>query len=55
VYTVFQPKVDVRTGKIISYEALARNSNLSYGPQDFIPVAEKAGLILDISKKVVND
>jgi EAL domain-containing protein (putative c-di-GMP-specific phosphodiesterase class I)/GGDEF domain-containing protein len=54
VYAVFQPKVDVRSGKIVSYEALARIKDMAYGPADFIPVAEKAGLILDITKQVVD-
>ena len=44
----YQPRVCVRTGKLLSMEALARWSDEELGkvsPAEFIPVAEKHGLI----------
>lgn len=55
-----QPKVDLKTGKIFSFEALARWSSAELGqvpPNVFIPVAENSGKIraieLIILKKVL--
>jgi diguanylate cyclase (GGDEF)-like protein len=45
---VYQPQVDVETGKVIAVEALARWSNPELGfvsPALFIPIAEHTGLI----------
>jgi diguanylate cyclase (GGDEF)-like protein len=44
----YQPAVDLRTGDVIGYEALVRWSHEQFGPippDEFIPVAESAGLI----------
>ncbi|MFT7131000.1 MAG: diguanylate cyclase (GGDEF)-like protein/PAS domain S-box-containing protein [Gammaproteobacteria bacterium] len=52
----FQPQIDVKTGKVISAEALLRWSNTELGhvsPVDFIPVAEQTGLIVPIGKFVI--
>jgi diguanylate cyclase (GGDEF)-like protein/PAS domain S-box-containing protein len=47
-YLHYQPQVDMKTGRIIGTEALIRleTENLGFvSPREFIPVAEKAGLI----------
>lgn len=47
----YQPIVELSTGKIIAFEALARWLHPGMGwisPVDFIPIAEETGLILDI-------
>ncbi|NVK35218.1 MAG: EAL domain-containing protein [Rhodobacteraceae bacterium] len=53
---VFQPKVELATGEIIGAEALCRWRHPQLGmisPEDFIPVAEETGLILDLGKLVL--
>lgn len=52
---VFQPKIDLSTGKIVGAEALARwklESGRIVSPGVFIPVAESCGLIGEIGKQV---
>ncbi len=52
----FQPQLDLHTGKIISLEALARWEHPNYGiiaPEQFIPAAEKSGLIVPIGEYVL--
>ncbi|WP_084396283.1 putative bifunctional diguanylate cyclase/phosphodiesterase [Henriciella aquimarina] len=52
---VFQPKVDLRTGRIVGAEALARwklESGRIVSPNVFIPVAEATGLIGDIGTQI---
>ena len=52
---VFQPKVDLATGKIVGAEALARwqlESGRIVSPGVFIPVAEACGLIGDIGEQI---
>ncbi len=49
----YQPLMDIKTGKILGFEALARWENADLGlvsPSDFIPLAEEAGLILSIGE-----
>ena len=49
----FQPIVDIRTGRAVAFEALARwhSPTLGWvGPDLFIPVAERAGLIRNLTK-----
>ncbi|MEJ2666727.1 MAG: EAL domain-containing protein [Deinococcales bacterium] len=45
---VYQPQVELATGKLVAFEALMRWTNASLGkvsPTEFIPVAEEAGYI----------
>ncbi|GGB41394.1 hypothetical protein GCM10011316_11660 [Roseibium aquae] len=52
----FQPRVDLKTRKINSYEALIRWNHPEKGlisPGDFIPVAEGSGQIVQIGKWVL--
>ena len=56
LYLHYQPKVDLKTGRITSMEALVRWTNEKLGfvsPGDFIPVAERTGLINDIGEWVM--
>lgn len=51
----FQPIVDLKTGKISKLEALARwtdSKGQMRSPEDFIPVAEDCGLILQLDRIV---
>jgi EAL domain-containing protein (putative c-di-GMP-specific phosphodiesterase class I) len=47
----FQPKVELRTGRVTGVEALLRwqdRDRGAVGPNEFIPIAEESGLILPI-------
>lgn len=51
-YLMFQPKVDIRSGKTGGFEALARWDSPSLGavaPDQFVPVAEKSGLVEELT------
>jgi len=52
LFVCYQPKIDLKTGEIVGMEALARWRHPDLGivsPGEFIPVAERTGLISDIS------
>ncbi|MCX8505371.1 MAG: bifunctional diguanylate cyclase/phosphodiesterase [Alphaproteobacteria bacterium] len=52
----YQPKISLKTGKIIGMEALMRWEHPSYGiipPIDFIPTAERTGLIAPMTEWIM--
>ncbi len=54
---LYQPKVDLRDGRVVGAEALLRWRLPGYGdisPSQFIPLAEESSLILDIGEWVMN-
>jgi EAL domain-containing protein (putative c-di-GMP-specific phosphodiesterase class I)/GGDEF domain-containing protein len=56
VYPLYQPKVDLRTGRIVSVEALVRWKHRAQGmlrPDHFIPLLERAGRISSLTLHVV--
>ena len=52
---LYQPIIDAKTGKIVSLEALIRIAGSNISPAEFIPVAEKAGLIVAIGNWVIDE
>ena len=58
LYLVYQPQVDIYTGRIIGIETLVRWLHPTRGivsPGVFIPVAEKSGLIVAVGRWVMNE
>ncbi len=54
----FQPKIDVKSGKVTATEALLRWKHPTRGmilPSVFIPIAERFGLIIPIGNWVIED
>ncbi len=51
-FVVFQPQIDIHTGKIHAYEALVRLKSNRISPNLFIPIAEKNGHITKIGRIV---
>jgi diguanylate cyclase len=57
-YVQYQPQVNVKEETITSFEALLRWEHAVYGnvtPNEFIPIAEKNGDILELTKFVLNE
>ena len=55
ITVAFQPKTELRTGRVVGVEALARWHHPDHGdvsPEVFIPLAEQAGLIEDLTDQV---
>ncbi len=52
---LYQPKVEVQTGKISGFEALLRLKDHNISPAYFIEIAEESDLILDISRWVTKE
>jgi diguanylate cyclase (GGDEF)-like protein/PAS domain S-box-containing protein len=55
---LYQPQVEIRSGRIHAVEALLRWHNRVLGevaPKEFIPIAEQSGLIVDIGRFVVTE
>ena len=53
---VYQPIINLRTGEIYGFEALARFSCDKYGlvmPTEFIPIAEESGLIIGLGLEIL--
>jgi diguanylate cyclase (GGDEF)-like protein/PAS domain S-box-containing protein len=58
LYNVYQPIVHSKSGRIVALEALVRWAHPSRGvvsPADFIPVAERTGLIVEVGRRVLSD
>jgi diguanylate cyclase (GGDEF)-like protein/PAS domain S-box-containing protein len=56
LFLAYQPQIDVATGRIVGLEALARWRHPRRGlvsPGEFIPVAEKSGLIVPLGRWVI--
>lgn len=54
----YQPQVDAETGAVVSMEALVRWKHPTRGmvsPQEFIPVAESTGQIIELGEWVMNE
>jgi len=54
----YQPQLDMKTGKIVSFEALSRWFHPELGfisPEEFIPIAEETGLIAELGLNVFNE
>ena len=53
---VYQPKADLRTGRVVGVEALARWNHEEQGfvpPEEFIAVAERSGVIRELTMHVL--
>lgn len=54
---MFQPIINLQTGKVRGFEALARFTSDKYGPiapSEFIPIVENNRLIIAFGKKIIN-
>lgn len=52
----YQKQIDLETGELVGFEMLARWKSRDFGmvsPDTFIPIAEKMGIISDISERLI--
>jgi diguanylate cyclase (GGDEF)-like protein len=57
IFVEYQPVVDLHTGLLVSFEALARWRHPDQGiipPVRFIPVAERSGMIIALGEQIVH-
>jgi diguanylate cyclase len=55
---MYQPKLDLRTNQVVGLEALVRwvtKNGKMIAPDQFIPIAEEAGLIIPIGRYVIQE
>ena len=58
IKVAYQPKVDCKTGSVVGYEALARWTHPvrgSISPDEFVPLAERFGLISLLTERVMGE
>lgn len=57
-FLMYQPKLDVQSGRVVGMEALLRWDHPEHGqvpPDHFVPLAEKTGMIVDIGRWVLDE
>jgi diguanylate cyclase (GGDEF)-like protein len=52
---VYQPQVEMSSGKVYAFEALVRLKNHAARPDQFIPIAEDNGLIIKIGRIITEE
>lgn len=52
---LYQPIININTNEVVAYEALIRIKDSTIYPDEFIPVAEDTGLIIEIGRYVLNE
>jgi EAL domain-containing protein (putative c-di-GMP-specific phosphodiesterase class I) len=58
IHAHYQPIVDIRTGRLVGFEPLARWKHPTRGmesPADFIPMAEESGLIVPLGTMILEE
>jgi EAL domain-containing protein (putative c-di-GMP-specific phosphodiesterase class I) len=58
IEVVYQPEIDLATGRPLAFEALVRWRRAGHGwvpPAVFLPLAEETGMILEIGRAVLRD
>jgi diguanylate cyclase len=56
LFLMYQPQMEVRTGRIVGVEALLRWAHPQRGivqPGEFIPAAERMGLVVPVGRWVI--